>query len=397
MENPIAQPNRERTPATGLKPSRLSLYILGQLLGPVALLTLLLTSVVWLVSSLQYLDLVINRGQSALTFLYLILLVLPGLLAIIMPIAFFFATLTTLQRLQGDSELVVMASAGYSLRQLAMPVLGCAAIVMVLTYACLLYFAPAGQRTLRDKVLDIRADMAGALLNEGDFNNSQQGLTIFIRQMSNRGEIHGIMVHDSRDRARPVTYIAEKGILAQTPAGTRLIMLDGTIETGSRGGQQLQVLHFESDTVNLDQFSGPTRYTLRKTQERYLDELFWPPEKQGVTARIRDQFFAEAHNRIAQPFDCIAFALIALAAVTRGRRQRGSIAMRLTVASVLAAGLAIASYGVMGLAQRNPPLVALFYLLPALGIGGALAVLAGYTPASLLTRFRPNAMIGSGA
>jgi len=366
---------------------RLSLYVLGQLLAPVALLTLLLTSVIWLINSLPFLDLVINRGQSALTFLYLILLVLPTLLSIIMPIAFFLAALFTLHRLQGDSELVVMASAGYSLRQLAMPVLSCAALVMALTFACVLYMAPAGQRTLRDKVLDIRADMAGALLNEGDFNTSQQGLTVFIRRMSNKGEIHGIMVHDNRDRARPVTYIAEKGILAQTPAGTRLIMLDGTIETGAQNGKQLQVLHFESDTINLDQFSGPTRYTLRKIQERYLGELFWPPEKEGVTQRIRDQFFAEAHNRLAQPLYCIAFALIALAAVMRGRRQRGSIALRLTIASLAAAGFRIAGYGLMGLAQRNPPLVVAFYLIPMLGAAGAIAILMGY-PHALMARWR---------
>ena len=186
-----------------------------------------------------------------------------------------------------------MASAGYSLRQLAVPVLACAAIVMALTYACVLYLAPAGQRALRDKVVDIRADMAGALLNEGEFNTSPPGLTVFIRQLGSNGEIRGILVHDNRDRARPITYIAEKGILAQTPAGTRLIMLDGTVETSAQAGKQLQVLHFESYIINLDQFSGPARYTLRKIQERYLGELFWPPERQGVTPRIRDQFFAE--------------------------------------------------------------------------------------------------------
>ena len=379
------------------RPRRLPLYILTQLLGPVALLTLLLTSVIWLVNCLQYLDLVITRGQSALTFLYLILLVLPTPLVAIMPIAFFFATLITLQRLQGDSELVVMASAGYSLRQLASPILACAAIVMVCTYACAFYLAPAGQRILRDKVLDIRADMAGALLNEGEFNNnSQQGLTVFIRQMSNKGEIHGILVHDNRDRAHPVTYIAEKGILAQTPAGTRLIMVDGTIETSGQGGKQLQVLHFESDTINLDQFSGPTRYSPRKGPERYMDELFWPPEK-GLTQRDRDQFFAAGHDRLSQPFYCIAFALIAMAAVTRGRRQRGSVAMRLTIASLAAMGLRIAGYGIVGLAQRNPPLVALFYLLPALGAAAAIALLAGYSPASLLARLRPAAIAGTSA
>lgn len=383
--------NAHRPKSLPWRPKRLSLYVLGQLLAPVAILTFLMTSVIWLVTVLPYLDLVITRGQSAFTFLYLILLALPTPLVIIMPIAFFFAVLFTLHRLQSDSELVVMASAGYSLRQLAMPVLGAAAIVMALTYACLLWLMPAGQRALRDKVVDIRADMAGALLNEGDFNTSQRGLTIFIRQLSNKGEIRGILVHNNRDRARPVTYIAEKGILAQTPAGARLIMVDGTIETSAQGGKQLQVLHFERDTINLDQFSEPTRYTLRKMNERYLDELLWPSEP-GIAQRIRDQFFAAGHDRIAQPLYCIAFALIALAAVMRGRRQRGSIAIRLTVASLAAIGLRIASYGVMGLAQRHPALVSIFYLLPLIGAGGAIALLAGYSPnilmARLMTRLR---------
>ena len=211
---------------------------------------------------------------------------------------------------------------------------------------------------------------------------------MFLRQLGSNGEIKGILVHNNQDRKRPITYIAEKGILAQTPAGTRLIMLDGTIETSAQGGKQLQVLHFERDTVNLDQFAAPTRNTLRKLNERYLNELLWPPETQGVTQRIRDQFFAEAHNRLSQPLYCISFALIALAAVMRGRRQRGSIALRLTVASLAAAGLRIAGYGVMGVAQHNPPLIVGFYLLPLLGAAAAVAVLAGYSPSSLRERFK---------
>jgi len=364
---------------------RLSLYILGQLLGPVLVLTVLLTSVVWLVNSLQFLDLVINRGQSAPTFLYLILLVLPTLLLIIMPIAFFFGALTTLQRLWADSELVVMASAGYSLRQVLVPLLLAAGIVMALTYACALWLMPAGQRALRDKVLDIRADMAGALLNEGEFNTPSQGLTVFIRRLDHNGEIQGILVHDNRNKAQPVSYIAEKGILAQTPGGTRLIMLEGTIETSSKGGSRLQVLHFQSYTINMDQFSGPTRATVRKIQERYLGELLWPSEP-DLDQRLRDQFFAEAHNRLSQPLYCIAFVLIALAAVVGGRRQRGSVAVRLTMASLIAAGLRIAGYGLMGLAQRHPPLVVLFYLIPLVGALGAMLLLLGYSPRALLPR-----------
>lgn len=368
-----------------LRPRRLSVYLLGQLIGPVAMLTFLLTSVVWLVNILPLLNLVINRGQSAPTFLYLILLLLPTLLMIIMPVAFFFAALFTLHRLSGESELVAMASAGFSMRQLAMPVLAAAGIVMLLTYLCALWLMPAGQRALRDKVMDIRADMAGALLNEGDFNTPTQGLTVFIRALGNNGDIKGILVHDNRDRKRPITYLAEKGILAQTPVGTRLIMLDGTVEMSEQGGKQLSVLNYKSHTINLDQFAGPARNTLRKMPERYLHELFWPPEP-DVDERTRNQFFAEGHNRLSQPLYAIAFAMIALAAVMRGRRQRGSIALRLTMASLSAAGLRIAGYGIMGLAQRHPALVALFYLLPLLGAGAAIAVLAGYSPTSILAR-----------
>src|ERR1700733_9130238 len=133
---------------------RLFSYVLRQLVGPVGLFIFLLSSVIWLSQSLRLLDLVINRGQSAPTFFYLTLLILPTLLAVILPIAFFFGVLFALSRLNNDSELVVMASSGYSLRQLAVPVFIAAAMVMALVYLCLLYLMPLGQRALRDKEVD---------------------------------------------------------------------------------------------------------------------------------------------------------------------------------------------------------------------------------------------------
>ncbi len=56
-------PSRRRSSGLRLSPLGLSRYVLGQLLGPVALLTVLLVSVIWLVNILPLLDLVINRGQ----------------------------------------------------------------------------------------------------------------------------------------------------------------------------------------------------------------------------------------------------------------------------------------------------------------------------------------------
>ena len=365
---------------------RLSLYVLGQLLGPVALLTLLMTCVIWLTQLPRLLDLVINRGQSAPTFLYLTSLLIPALLVIILPIAFFFGSLFTLSRLNGDSELVVMASAGYSQRQLAVPVFVAALIVMAVTWLCALWLMPLGQRALAAKEVDIRADIGAALLNAGEFETPAKGLTVFIRQMGNSGQISGILVHDNRDAIRPITYIAQRGVLAQTVGGNRLIMYDGTVEQSAEGGAQLSVLTFKNYSFDLDQFAGPARFTLRRTNERYLGELFNPTERAGVTPQIRATWLAEAHNRLSQPLYCLAFAMIALAAILRGRRQRGALAMRLTFASLAAASLRIAGYGVAGVVGSHPALAFLFYLIPLAGTGIALLVLMGLSPAALMAR-----------
>jgi lipopolysaccharide export system permease protein len=367
--------------------NRLSWYVLGQLLGPVALLTFLMTCVILLTQSLRLLDLVINRGQSAATFLYLTTLILPGLLVIIVPIAFFFGALFTLSRLNSDSELMVMSSAGYSLRQLAIPVFAAALVVMLVTWTCSLWLMPAGQRALNAKVMDIRADIGAALLNEGEFNPPAPGLTVFIRLLGSDGQIRGILVHDSRDAKRPVTYLAERGELAQTPLGTRLIMLDGTVEQSAEGGRQLSVLKFRRDVFDLDQFGGPAQSSRRQTNERSLSELLHPREA-NLPASIQTAYLAEANNRLSQPLYCLAFAMIALAAVLRGRRQRGAHAMRLAIASLAAAAIRIAGYGVLGPASNHATLDPLFYIIPLLGMMVAWIVLMGFSPSAILERRR---------
>jgi lipopolysaccharide export system permease protein len=368
---------------------RLSLYVLVQLIGPTALFALLMTIVVWLTQSLRLLDLVINRGQSASTFVYLSTLVLPSLLVIILPIAYFAGTLYALTKLNTDSELVVMASAGYSRAQLSAPVLISAAIVMTLTYICGLYLMPAGQRAMKDKVLDIRADVGAALLDEGEFNTPAQGLTVFIRSLNSTGHIHGVMVYDSRNKTHAVAYLAESGQLAQTPAGARLIMYDGTIEQTGQNGTELSVLKFKSYVFDLDQFTSQQRTAERATSERFLGELFSPDS--SVKGAARAAYFAEGNNRLAQPLYCIAFGLIALAAITRGRRARGAQALRVTMAAVSAALLRIAGYGVQGLATHHPSMSVLFYVIPLLGALGATAMLMGFDPVAMLraTRTQP--------
>jgi len=265
---------------------------------------------------------------------------------------------------------------------------------MVLTYLCGLSLRPAGQRAMKDTVLDIRADVGAALLDEGEFNTPASGLTVFIREIGSDGHIRGVLVHDGRAKNHAITYLAESGQLAQTPAGARLLMYDGTIEQSGNGGAQFSVLKFKSYVFDLDQFTSTTRATERATSERFLGELFWPDP--SLRPAVRAAYFAEGHNRLAQPLYCIVFGLIALVVITQGRRARGAQALRITIAAVMASLLRIAGYGVQGLATHHPMLCVLFYLIPLAGVGGALAMLMGFDPRALIAgRKIPTAELAS--
>ena len=366
-------------------------YVLRQIVGPFLLFTLLLTLVVWMTQALRLLDLVINRGQSAGIFAYLTVLMLPSLLVVIVPIAFFGAALYALNRLNSDSELVVMWSAGISRLQIALPVLAAAALAMAFTYACSLYLMPLGQGVMRDKVFDIRADIGAAILREGAFTTPSDGLTVFIRELAPNGEIRGILVHDNRQPQRPLTYLAESGVLVQSPEGARLIMQNGNIEQGEGRGARLSVLGFERYVFDLDQYAGPQRASDRDTNERYLGELLEAQSAPGVPVVRRGVYLAEAHNRLSAPLYCIAFALIALAATTKGRMARTSYALRLSGAALIGATLRLVGYAAQGLAARSPQFNFILYFLPLAGILVAAAVMLDISlvPAGIRRIFSP--------
>ena len=78
-----------------------------------------LTGIVWVTQALRQIDLITNKGQSLLVFLSITGLTTPSLVAIIAPVALFAGVIYCLNKLNGDSELVVMSAAGISLRPAA--------------------------------------------------------------------------------------------------------------------------------------------------------------------------------------------------------------------------------------------------------------------------------------
>src|SRR5215470_16842275 len=124
-------------------------YLLRQLVGPVALATLALTTVALLSQSLSALDLIVNQRQSALVFLKITLLAMPQLINMVLPIALFVAALVSLNRLHTEQEIVVCFAGGMSRARVIGPALRLACTLAFLALAMNLFVQPAASREMR--------------------------------------------------------------------------------------------------------------------------------------------------------------------------------------------------------------------------------------------------------
>lgn len=100
-------------------------YIFRQTLLAAAFVALSVTCAIWLTQSLRFVDLIVNRGLSLTTFLFLVMLLVPNFLAIALPISAFLAVLFTYNKMNNDSELIALRATGLGPIALARPALIC--------------------------------------------------------------------------------------------------------------------------------------------------------------------------------------------------------------------------------------------------------------------------------
>ena len=169
-----------------------------------------LTGVIWITQALRELDLLTGKGQTIFIFLTVTGLSLPALISVISPVALFLATLYTLNKLNGDSELIVMSAAGMPPQRLLRPFLALATFVCVIVGMITIYIMPASFQELRNLVTKIRADFVATMAKEGQFITLDNGITFHYRERSGDALL-GIFMEDQREKDKAVVYLAERG------------------------------------------------------------------------------------------------------------------------------------------------------------------------------------------
>ena len=173
-------------------------YLLSQLLALFGFFSLLLVSVYWINRAVGLFDQLIGDGQSAWTFVEFSLLTLPNVIRLVLPISAFVAAVYVTNRLTTESELVVMQATGFSSFRLARPVFYFGLIAMLMMSALTHYLVPHSRTTLADRTAEINENVTARFLRDGRFMHPTTGVTLYIRELSQTGELRDVFLTDRK-------------------------------------------------------------------------------------------------------------------------------------------------------------------------------------------------------
>lgn len=345
-------------------PSILFRYIFRQAAGSVVMIMTSLTGVVWIALALKQLNLVTSQGQDTWLFIKMTLLALPNLMALIAPIALLVATIHVLNRLNGDSELIVTTAGGGTVWTIARPLLALALIVSVAVSLVNHFAMPWSLKLLRTYVVQVRTDLISQVIQPGRFSAMESNLTFHIRDRDLSGTLLGLVMHDARDAKLVSTYLAERGHIVKQDGVSFLLMENGHILRKPAKDEPVQTIVFESYAVDLDRFEAKEQLGEVKPRERYFDELVSPAPDDLLAKRQPGLLRAELHERFSSPLYPFAFVLLAVAFIGHARTTRQNRIQAIVIAFVLATGARLAGLAGTNVVTLNASAVWVVYTIP---------------------------------
>ncbi|WP_224814502.1 LPS export ABC transporter permease LptF [Hasllibacter sp. MH4015] len=311
-------------------------YILRQLVMLFGFFSLVLVSVYWVNQAARLFDSLIADGQNVGVFLEFSALTLPWIIQLILPVAAFVATLYIFNRMIGESEMVVLQTAGLSALRLLRPVFYFGILMALLVGVLGNVLAPAARSQFMMRQDEVRDDLTGKFLRAGEFIHPTAGLTVYIREISDLGEFQDIFLQDATNPGVEVTYTATNALLVRSDTGPRLVMFDGVAQTLDLETGRLGTVQFSDFTYDVGGLINPD--TTRRVDVREVST----PTLLRADAQMAEELnlplahmVFEGHDRIAQSLFVIFVPLIGAASLMLGTFSRFGVWKQVLIAVAL--------------------------------------------------------------
>ncbi len=208
---------------------KLQVYVLKEFFPPFLLSLGLFTFIMLLDKLLDLLDLIVSKGVPMRVVAEIFMLLLPSMIAVVIPMGVLAGILIAVGRLSGDLEITAMKASGASIYNIIFPL----GVVALLIAGILVVFnnsvLPEANHTARNLLLDIGTMRPTARIEPGMFVDEIENYRIFVQEKDDlTGKLIGVIIHTSTPGAPARTITAMEGTME--PVGANHLRL--TLESG---------------------------------------------------------------------------------------------------------------------------------------------------------------------
>ncbi len=315
----------------------LTLYIIREITSLFLLGILVFTLILLMGRLIKLTDLVISRGVPMVDISRMILYLMPSFLVFTIPMAFLLAVLLAFGRLSADNEITVMKSGGLSLVQIMPPVLLCAMVAVLLTLAASIIGVPWGNTAFKRISFEMLKQNVAATIREKVFWDEIPGIILYTDHYDEQNRtLKGIIIHDSRDQARPMTIFAAAGKVGCTPnqQDICLVLDNGSIHAAGKG-DEYRLVNFGEYALTV---AGPGREggIGRNELDMGIGELRRQINDPATPKATRLKQTTELQSRFAFPFASLVFAVVAVPLGIQNRRSGKSAGFSVSIGILLA-------------------------------------------------------------
>ncbi len=237
---------------------------------------------------------------------------------------------------------------------------------------------PMARGRLADRQAEIAQNVTAQFLRAGAFQYPVSGVTLYIRDIAADGRLMDFFLEDARDPDNQNIYTATEALLVRTDEGPRLVMMQGMVQNlrHSEGRQSLSVTRFSELAYDLGTLIDAGESRKRDLRAYSTLRLLQPDaELLEATGATADRALAEAHERLAKPFQAPVAALLGFGMLLLGGFSRFGVWRQVVWAVIALIVVQFLSTAAENQVASNASRWPLIYVSPMVGAAICLAVL----------------------
>ena len=232
--------------------------------------------IVWTIQAVNFLDLVVEEGHGFRTYFIYSIFTLSKVLTKLIPFCFMLAMILTITKLEKDNEAIIMWTAGLNKIYIVELIFKISLIIMLVQLFFTSLVNPTMLGISRNIIKNSELQFVPTLMKEKQFNDSVEGVTIFIEKKIQSGKYKNLFIKDegklfSGQDSETTTIFAKYGHLGYDDK--TLVLYEGNIQKLNTEGD-INIINFEKTTLN---FSTVTTKSITepKIQETSTLKIFY--------------------------------------------------------------------------------------------------------------------------